>query len=149
MSEYGGSNSSGNYSLDHLHTLLAVNDEAEAERSGIDLAEVSAALSDAADGMLEEIERSIYLAALDSRTMADLFWEEKWSALQQVIQVSSVSVFALIEEPWKSSISVMRLFGTLTRCAKVKLTTLNILNGLVSIIITPETLMGLKVGSEN
>lgn len=77
MSEYGGSSSSNNYSLDHLHTLLAVNDEAEAERSGIDLAEVSAALSDAADGMLEEIERSIYLAALDSRTMADLFWEEK------------------------------------------------------------------------
>lgn len=67
----------GSFSLEHLQALLVVNDEAEAERSGIDLAEVSKALSDATDGMLDEIERSIYLIALDSRSMADLFWEEK------------------------------------------------------------------------
>ncbi|WP_075881873.1 conjugative transfer protein MobI(A/C) [Vreelandella massiliensis] len=70
--------------LDEIEVLKSLlNPNAAEDREGIDPLQLSSMLSDKVDAMLEEVERSIYLLALDSRIIADLFWEEQIEHFEQ------------------------------------------------------------------
>lgn len=54
-----------------------LNPEAEGERAEIDPGSLSASLRDTLDVMLAQLDTAIHQVALDSRIVADLFWEEQ------------------------------------------------------------------------
>lgn len=61
------------HALDDLHVLLS---DKEADRSHIDPSELRAALLERIDDSLDDIEVMAHQIAMDSRIVADLFWDE-------------------------------------------------------------------------
>ena len=69
------------HDLPALVSLLAPDNEAE--RESIDPQEISQALTMSVDEMLARLDVAIHQIALDSRVMADLFWEEQLDRFEQ------------------------------------------------------------------